>query len=219
MKFQLRITSARHWRGVQAVALLTLVLLAAPRDLQAAENKVTEAKPMTTARPAESMIVPLFNSMAAFDKAVDANNGKPPKDARLRLKEIQALADKPKLEYKRFAIALKSAGEIDSFNSFITAKAKETGSSNLIAQASHANPYKILQSADTVLNSAIKDRRRELRLATGPDDLILKLLGIGTAEAGFFRKLASTTCSFVVFTMSPLSCTGNGGSGRSFTTV
>ena len=193
--------SARHRCGLRPVAgLLALALLAAPLNLQAAEPKATQDKPMTTARPAESVIVPIFNSMYAFDQAVDANGGKPPKDARQQLKKIQVLVDKAKPEYKRFAIALKSAGEIESFNNFIAAGAKETGSSSLIAAASAGNPYKILLKADTVLKRAIKDRRRELHLATGPDDLMLKLLGIGSAEAGFFHsRVAKTACSFAVF--------------------
>ena len=118
---------------------------------------------------------------------------------RQQLKKIQVLVDKAKPEYKRFAIALKSAGEIESFNNFIAAGAKETGSSSLIAAASAGNPYKILLKADTVLKRAIKDRRRELHLATGPDDLMLKLLGIGSAEAGFFRKAANLGCSIGIF--------------------
>lgn len=88
----------------------------------------------------------------------------------------------------------------------MAARVKETGSPSLIAQlkASDGNFYKILLKADTTIQSAIKDRRRELRLATGPDHLMLTLLGIGTAEAGFFRNAAkavvSKACSIVVFT-------------------
>lgn len=81
MKFQFAIAGRR---GLWSAGLLALVLLAAPLDLQAAESK-----PMTIARPAESVIVPLFNSMNAFDKAVDANGGKPPKDARQQLKKFR----------------------------------------------------------------------------------------------------------------------------------
>jgi hypothetical protein len=193
------IASVTNLYGVWPVILLTLMFLAAPQELQAAEHQQTEAKQMTTTRPAESLIVPLFNSMYAFDQAVDANNGKPPKDAREKLKKIQALADRAKPEYRRFAMALKSAGEIEKFNSFMAGKAQETESSTLIAQASKVSAYKILLKADTLLNREIKDRRRELGLARGPEDLMLKILGIGSAEAGFFRKAVSGVCSFTVF--------------------
>jgi hypothetical protein len=68
-------------------------------------------------------------------------------------RRFRPLADKAKPEYKRFAIALKSAGEIKSFNNFMAARVKETGSPSLIAQlkASDGNFYKILLKADTII--------------------------------------------------------------------
>lgn len=196
MTFHRRNAETGHVSILQFAAILAVIFLLTPVGSQAAEPA------MKTARPPEAMIVPLFNSIVSFDQAVNANGGRPPKDAIARIKEIQALADRVKPQYRRFAAELKAADEIQSFNDFIAARIKDTEVPSLIAglRLIDGNAYGILLKADFIIQGEIDARRKELGLASRSNP-ILELLGIGTAEAGFFRNLASWGCSVSVFTL------------------
>lgn len=149
---------------------------------------------LKTPGPKAAAVQPFLKELAEFDAALDRNGGKAPLDGKKRIAQLQAAAAGARTELASFAKQLKAANEVQAFDAFIAAKVAESGSASLAeAHRKSGGGYAALTRAGADIDAALAEASGVPGLAAS--DILLRVLGIGDANAGLRRG----TCTFVMW--------------------
>jgi hypothetical protein len=192
-------TPLKHWSAITLILAMVLSTFTLPEPANASAGQATQfavGNVVLKTKPARaSLIEPFIDALFAYDDAVKANGGKPPKDAIERLKKIQSLSISAKSEIRALAQNLSANREIAAFNQFVAEKVKQSGSAAAVRefQAAGGNAHAILLGADSQIDQEISARAA----AAKPVALLFleDLFGVSIAEAG-------TGCSAFFFVIS-----------------
>jgi hypothetical protein len=180
-----RVSSVRTI-GAAVIAACALALPAqAAGQIPPWKTKLTNAQATRT----------LQEELFKFD---DEGRGRkrPPADAKARLQRMQAAANRAKAEVRSFAARLKAAGEVEAFNAAVLARAKTTGSAELIAELrSSGGAHALLLRGDRYIDEMIADRRKLVEPTVV--SRIEAMLGVAEVHA-----LKTTLCAAFWFTIS-----------------
>lgn len=169
-----------------AAGLSFLVGTAAAGDSTLLTQFVVDGKALQT-RPANADIVlPLIDGLLDYDSAVIANGGKPPQDAKARLDKLRILAGKAAPEVMTVAKKLQTANEVAAFNRYMAQAVATANAPTLTAAFKSANgdAHAVLLKADQEFSTVLGLLGKEV--SARDTERMFALLGIGSAEAGFF---------------------------------
>jgi hypothetical protein len=157
---------------------------------------------LKTSGPKAAAVQPFLKELADFDAALDRNGGKAPLDGKKRVAQLQAAAVAARTELASFAKQLKAANEVQAFDAFIAAKVAESGSASLAeAHRKSGGGYAALTRAGADIDAAVVEASGVPGLAAS--DILLRVLGIGDANAGLKRGLCTFSMWVVTVGTSP----------------
>jgi len=186
-------------RNVAVVVMAALTTAPVLPPAQAAPARAREDYALKTPKANASALAPLADALFAFDDYGRTHGGKAPADGAKRLDEIARLVPQAKAEIHKFVSALRQAKETDAFDKYVYDAAKTSSRPTLVNEIRSAGGgVRVLESADTLLDGLIADRRKAL---ASPADLDRALESLGLTVA-LSASALSTVCGFFWFTIS-----------------
>ena len=129
-------------------------------------------------------IKPLTDAFFAFEDEAKRNNGKAPKEARVRVERLKELAGPAKSEIRSFVARLRANNEAAEFDALALERGKPAGALLINELKAAGGATALLARSDTLIDQMIADRQQ---VAEHTSAMRLAFPGVAVLEASSVR--------------------------------